>query len=383
MYCSVVLVSYVGVVGQGDELVLLVQLLCSICIIVGGDVFDIGCIDVLVFVSDVGFGWLLYIGEFMLGLLVSVGIVQVVGQSLYWVVGEVFILVSGLVFEGIVQGSVCLYGGQVFGVLVVMMGMLIGNSFSVVSGLGELVVQVQDNWILVQLWVGLCMVSVFVVVELVVLIMLYVVIVGGVSIILEGGNFMVICLGIIIVYVGSKLFVGLINLIYLLLIMLCSELFEVMLIFVFCLQDIFGLQGVVLVGQLWKIVCIWQVVIDIFDNLYVVDVDEWVEVFKEGSVDGDGKVMLDDVDCKVVWDVVVCFLGCLYLVYGIDVILLQMCQFSIGLGVCEMVEILDVNNYSKDFQLLFDSDVLCVICYWVEYEFQFCLIVVFKQCKEI
>jgi type VI secretion system VgrG family protein len=380
---SVVLASHAGVAGQGDEPAPLAQLLRSTRTTVGGDAFDTGRTDAPAFASDAGPGRLPHTGEPTLGLSASAGIAQVAGQSLHWAVGEVLTLASGLASEGIVQGSARLHGGQALGALAATMGTPTGNSLSVVSGLGELVVQAQDNRILVQSRAGLRMASASAAVELAAPTTLHVATAGGASITLEGGNLTVTCPGTITVHAGSKSFVGPTNLTYPLPTMPRSESPEVMPTFAFRLQDIPGPQGVALAGQPWKIVRTRQAATDTPDNLHAVDADEWVEVLKEGSADGDGKVTLDDADCKAVWDAVARFPGRLYLVHGIDAIPLQMRQFSTGPGVREMVETLDANNYSKDLQLLPDSDALRAIRHRVEYEFQSRLTAAPKQRKEI
>jgi uncharacterized protein (DUF2345 family) len=380
---SVAIAAHAGVAGQQDVPAPLASLLRSTRTTVAGDAFDSGRADAPAYASGGGQGRLPHSGDATLGLSGSDGLVQVAGQSLQWAVGEVLSLASGQASECVVQGQARVHASQAIGVLAATVGTAAGNTLSVVSGQGELIVQAQDNQILLQARNALRAASASAAVEMAAPKTVHIATAGGASITLAGGNLTVICPGNITVHAGQKSFVGPANLTYPLPTMPRSESPDVLPSFAFRLQDIPGPQGIALAGQPWKIVRTRQSASDTPDNLHAVDAGQWVEVLKEGSAEDDGKVALDDADCKTVWDAVARFPGRLYLVHGIDAIPLQMRQFSTGPGVREIVETLDANNYSKDLQHLPDADALRAIRHRVEYEFQSLLTTTPKQRKEL
>lgn len=380
---SVAVAAHAGVAGQQDVPAPLASLLRSTRTTVTGDAFDNGRADAPAYASGGGQGRLPHSGDATLGLSGSDGLVQVAGQSLQWAVGEVLSLASGQASECVVQGQARVHASQAIGVLAATVGTAAGNTLSVVSGQGELIVQAQDNQILLQARNALRAASASAAVEMAAPKTVHIATAGGASITLAGGNLTVTCPGNITVHAGQKSFVGPANLTYPLPTMPRSESPDVLPSFAFRLQDIPGPQGIALAGQPWKIVRTRQSASDTPDNLHAVDAGQWVEVLKEGSADDDGKVALDDADCKTVWDAVARFPGRLYLVHGIDAIPLQMRQFSTGPGVREIVETLDANNYSKDLQHLPDADALRAIRHRVGYEFQSLLTTTPKQRKEL
>lgn len=381
---SVAVASHNGVAGAAAESPApLAALLRSTRTTVGGAAYDAARQDAADFASHSAPGRLPHSGEPTLGLSARDGVVQVAGQSLHWAVGEVLGLASGQASEAVVQGDARIHGSQAIGVLAASVGAPAQTSLSVVSGEGELVVQAQDDQVLLQSRDGLRAASSAAAVELAAPTTLHVATAGGASITLAGGNLTIACPGSITVHAGRKSFVGPANLTYPLPTMPRSESPDVLPRFAFRLQDIPGPQGIALAGQDWKIVRTRQRASDTPDNLHAVDAAQWVDVLKEGTADDDGKVALDDADCKTVWDAVARYPGCLYLVHGIDAIPLQMRQFSTGPGVREIVDTLDANNYSKDLQRLPDADALRAIRHRVEYEFQSLLTTTPKQRKEL
>lgn len=160
-----------------------------------------------------------------------------------------------------------------------VIGLLVGVMIVGEKGIGlqmivvqcDIDVQVQVGILIVQVCDQLQVVSVNVGVIWVVVCKIMLVMVGGVSIVIDGGNIMVLCLGELIVYVGQILLDGFIWYFVQLLVFLWKVVDIKKFNFDLWIQDVLGLYGLVLLNIFWCIVVVesgQQVLVVIDKQLY-------------------------------------------------------------------------------------------------------------------